>query len=40
MISPDEAVRWITGAEYGIIEKQCIAKGDGYCRFEIGEVNR
>ena len=36
--SVGEAVRWATGAEYGIIETHCIAKGDQYCRFEIGEV--
>ena len=36
--SVGEAVRWGTGAEYGIIETHCIAKGDKYCRFEIGEV--
>jgi hypothetical protein len=36
--SVGEAVRWATGAEYGIIETHCIAKGDKYCRFEIGEV--
>jgi predicted hydrocarbon binding protein len=33
-----EAVRWATGLEYGIIETDCIAKGEKYCRFEIGEV--
>ncbi len=33
-----EAVRWATGQEYEIIETHCIAKGDPYCRFEVGEV--
>jgi predicted hydrocarbon binding protein len=36
--SVGEAVRWATGEEYGIIETHCIAKGDKYCRFEVGEV--
>ena len=36
--SVGEPVRWATGAEYGIVETHCIAKGDKYCRFEIGEV--
>lgn len=34
--SVGEAVRWATGEEYGIVETHCIAKGDAYCRFEIG----
>jgi hypothetical protein len=33
-----EAVRWATDQEYEIIETHCIAKGDPYCRFEVGEV--
>ena len=33
-----EAVRWASEQEYEIIETQCIAKGDKYCRFEVGEV--
>jgi predicted hydrocarbon binding protein len=33
-----EAVRWATGQEYEITETHCIAKGDPYCRFEVGEV--
>ena len=33
-----EAVRWATGKEYEIIETDCIAKGDPYCRFEVGQV--
>ena len=36
--SVGEAVRWATGEDYGIIETHCIAKGDEYCRFEIGEA--
>jgi hypothetical protein len=33
-----EAVRWATDQDYEIIETHCIAKGDPYCRFEVGEV--
>jgi len=33
-----EAVRWATEQEYEIIETHCVAKGDKYCRFEVGEV--
>jgi predicted hydrocarbon binding protein len=33
-----EAVHWATGKEYVITETHCIAKGDEYCRFEVGEV--
>jgi predicted hydrocarbon binding protein len=36
--SVGEAVRWATDQEYEIIETHCIAKGDPYCRFEVGEV--
>ena len=36
--SVGEAVRWATDKEYEIIETHCIAKGDPYCRFEVGEV--
>jgi hypothetical protein len=32
-----EAVRWATGKEYKIIETHCLAKGDAYCRFEVGD---
>jgi len=32
-----EAVRWASGQDYDIRETHCIAKGDPYCRFEIGE---
>ena len=33
-----EAVRWVTGKEYKITETHCMAKGDEYCRFEVGEA--
>jgi len=33
-----EAVQWATGREFKIIETHCLAKGDEYCRFEIGEA--
>ncbi len=33
-----EAVRWASEQEYEIIETHCVAKGDKYCRFEVGEV--
>jgi len=33
-----EAVFWATEQEYEIIETHCIAKGDKYCRFEVGEI--
>lgn len=33
-----EAVQWATGREYEIRETHCIAKGDEYCRFEVGDV--
>jgi len=36
--SVGEAVRWATEQEYEITETHCIAKGDPYCRFEVGEV--
>ncbi len=36
--SVGEAVRWATDQEYSIIETHCIARGDKYCRFEIGEA--
>jgi hypothetical protein len=36
--SVGEAVRWATDQEYEITETHCIAKGDPYCRFEVGEV--
>jgi predicted hydrocarbon binding protein len=34
--SVGEAVLWATGVEHEIIETHCLAKGDEYCRFEIG----
>jgi predicted hydrocarbon binding protein len=36
--SLSEAVRWATGVEHEVRETHCIAKGDEYCRFEIGEA--
>jgi predicted hydrocarbon binding protein len=32
-----EAVQWATGKEYVVTETHCLAKGDEYCRFEVGE---
>jgi len=34
--SVGEAIRWATEKEYEILETHCIAKGDPYCRFEVG----
>lgn len=34
--SINEAVLWATGTEREIIETHCVAKGDEYCRFEVG----
>ena len=36
--SISEAVLWATGKEYEITETHCLAKGDPYCRFEVGDV--
>jgi hypothetical protein len=33
-----EAVHWASGKEHQIIETHCLAKGDPYCRFEVGEA--
>lgn len=33
-----EAVQWATGREYAIRETHCLALGEPYCRFEVGEV--
>jgi len=33
-----EAVQWATGKEYEITETHCLAKGDEYCRFEVGDA--
>ena len=35
--SVSEAVQWATGREYEVIETHCLAKGDEYCRFEVGD---
>lgn len=33
-----EAIEWATGKSYEITETHCMAKGDSYCRFEVGEI--
>lgn len=33
-----EAVRWATGQEHEIVETHCMARGDPYCRFEVGDA--
>jgi hypothetical protein len=33
-----EAVQWATGRPHDVIETHCMAKGDPYCRFEVGDV--
>jgi hypothetical protein len=33
-----EAVLWASGKEHQITETHCLAKGDPYCRFEVGEA--
>jgi len=35
--SVGEAVRWATGRDYPVTETHCIARGDPYCRFEVGD---
>jgi predicted hydrocarbon binding protein len=35
--SISEAVRWATGTDYEVRETHCVARGDEYCRFEVGE---
>ena len=35
--SVSEAVQWATGKQYEVTETHCLAKGDEYCRFEIGD---
>jgi len=35
-----EALRWATDQEHEIAETHRVAKGDQYCRFEVGEVVR
>jgi hypothetical protein len=36
--SISEAVKWATGKEHEIVETHCMAKGDPYCRFEVGDA--
>ena len=38
--SISEAVKWATGKDYEITETHCVAKGDEYCRFEVGNVKQ
>ena len=33
-----EAIKWATGKEYEIMETHCFAKGDSFCRFEVGDA--
>jgi predicted hydrocarbon binding protein len=33
-----EAVLWATGVEHVITETHCLARGDEYCRFEVGDA--
>jgi hypothetical protein len=33
-----EAVHWATGKSFEITETHCLAKGDPYCRFEVGQA--
>jgi len=32
-----EAVAWATGQPHEVVETHCLAKGDPYCRFEVGD---
>ncbi len=32
-----EAIKWATGDDYQVKETDCIAMGDPYCQFEVGE---
>src|SRR5574339_757610 len=36
--SISEAVVWATGKEHEVTETHCLAKGDPYCRLEVGEA--
>lgn len=36
--SISEAVQWATGKEHAVAETHCLAKGDPYCRFDVGEA--
>lgn len=33
-----EAVQWATGKELAVTETHCLARGDEFCRFEVGEA--
>src|SRR5581483_8130386 len=37
--SLSEAVQWATGKAHEVIETHCMAKGDPYCRFEVGAAS-
>ncbi|MBI3738621.1 MAG: hypothetical protein HY258_06215 [Chloroflexi bacterium] len=37
--SLSEAVQWATGKSHEIVETHCMAKGDSYCRFEVGAAS-
>ena len=37
--SISEAVQWATGKPHEITETHCMAKGDEFCRFEVGAVS-
>jgi hypothetical protein len=36
--SLSEAVQWATGKAYEITETHCMARGDEWCRFEVGQM--
>lgn len=36
--SVSEAVLWATGVEHEVIETHCMARGDEFCRFEVGDA--
>jgi len=38
--SISEAVAWATGQPHNVVETHCMAKGDPYCRFEVGDVTQ
>ena len=38
--SISEAVKWATGSEYIVRETHCMAQGDDFCCFEIGDIRQ
>lgn len=36
--SLSEAVKWATGTEMRVVETDCMARGDAFCRFEVQEA--